>query len=64
MIKVFGFIEKIIYDILKKNNFDYLIHSDLDAIWKKNIINELFNENKEIDLFFSQGTTFPKKHYC
>lgn len=53
---------KVIYDILEKNNFNYLIHSDLDAIWKKNIINELFNENKEIDLFFSQGTTFPKKH--
>lgn len=36
-----------------------IIHSDLDAIWKKNIISELNND--KIDIYFSQGTTFPRE---
>ena len=53
---------KVIKNFLEKNTNDYLVHSDLDAIWKKNICEELFNKNNNIDLLFSQGTTFPKEH--
>ena len=54
---------KVIQSFLEKiNTNNYLIHSDLDAIWKKNICDELFNKNDNIDLFFSQGTVFPKEH--
>jgi hypothetical protein len=53
---------KVIQTFLEKNTHDYLVHSDLDAIWKKNICEELFNENNDTDLFFSQGTTFPEEH--
>lgn len=53
---------KVMQTFLEKNTNDYLVHSDLDAIWKKNICEELFNENNNIDLFFSQGTVFPEEH--
>ena len=53
---------KVIQSFLEKNTYTYLVHSDLDAIWKKNICEELFNENNNTDLFFSQGTTFPEEH--
>jgi hypothetical protein len=53
---------KVLQTFLEKNTFDYLIHSDLDAIWKKNICEELFDEENNIDLFFSQGTIFPIEH--
>ena len=53
---------KILKNFFEKNKYDYLIHSDLDAVWEKNICEELFNENDNIDLFFSQGTIFPKEH--
>ena len=53
---------KVIQSFLEKNTNDYLVHSDLDAIWKKNICEELFNEYNNTDLFFSQGTVFPPEH--
>ncbi|MAA50597.1 MAG: hypothetical protein CMP83_10535 [Gammaproteobacteria bacterium] len=53
---------KVIQSFLEKNTNDYLVHSDLDAIWKKNICEELFNEYNNTDLFFSQGTVFPEEH--
>ena len=53
---------KLIQSFLEKNTYEYLVHSDLDAIWKKNICEELFNKNNNIDLFFSQGTVFPEEH--
>lgn len=53
---------KILKSFFEKNTNDYLIHSDLDAIWKKNICEDLFKENNNIDLFFSQGTIFPKEY--
>lgn len=59
---------KILQRFLKQNTndeffyYNYLVHSDLDAIWKKNICEELFNKNNNIDLFFSQGTVFPEEH--
>nr|QDY52292.1 nucleotide-diphospho-sugar transferase [Mimiviridae sp. ChoanoV1] len=53
---------KVIQTFLEKNTNNYLVHSDLDAIWKKNICEELFNKNNNTDLFFSQGTVFPDEH--
>jgi len=52
----------IIKSFLEKNTTKYLVHSDLDAIWKKNICEQVFKENANIDLFFSQGTIFPQEH--
>jgi hypothetical protein len=45
----------IITDIIKKGY--NVIHSDLDAIWKKNILSEF---NNDVDINISQGTTFPE----
>ena len=53
---------KVIQSFLEKNPNNYLVHSDLDAIWKKNICEELLSENNNIDLFFSEGTIYPKEH--
>ena len=54
---------KILKSFFEKNTYDYLIHSDLDAIWKKDICEVIFKENSNnIDLFFSQGTVFPIEH--
>lgn len=53
---------KVIKMFLEKKTYNYLVHSDLDAIWKKNICEELFNKNNNTDLFFSQGTVFPEEH--
>lgn len=51
---------KTLQTFLKTDQYDYIIHSDLDAIWKKNIVDTLCTA--KTDLYFSQGTTFPKKH--
>lgn len=37
-----------------------IIHSDLDAIWRKNIVPLLNDAN--IDMYFSQGTICPEEH--
>ena len=38
-----------------------VVHSDLDAIWKRNILPEL--DDPEVDLYISQGTVFPQRHF-
>ena len=47
---------------LVENNYDF-IHSDADAIWLNNPIEEYFgsNSNKELDLIMSQGTIYPRE---
>ena len=40
---------KVFQSLLEKNSTSYLVHSDLDAIWKKNICEVLFSENNNID---------------
>ena len=38
-----------------------VVHSDLDAIWKRNILPHL--NDPEVDLYISQGTTHPREHF-
>ena len=38
-----------------------VVHSDLDAIWKRNILPEL--DDPEVDLYISQGTVWPQEHF-
>ena len=38
-----------------------VVHSDLDAIWKRNILPEL--DDPEVDLYISQGTVEPQEHF-
>ena len=51
----------VINSFIQNSKYDYIIHSDIDAIWKKNICEELSNY-PNIDIFFSQGTIFPENH--
>ena len=38
-----------------------VVHSDLDAIWKRNILPQL--DDPEVDLYISQGTVEPQEHF-
>ena len=38
-----------------------VVHSDLDAIWKRNILPEL--DDPGVDLYMSQGTVLPQEHF-
>ena len=45
-----------------ENEYKYYMHCDLDAIIKKPFYHDLINNYPNIDMFFSQGTIFPKQH--
>ena len=38
-----------------------VVHSDLDAIWKRNILPQL--DDPGVDLYMSQGTVLPQEHF-
>ena len=38
-----------------------VVHSDLDAIWKRNILPQL--DDPGVDLYMSQGTMLPQEHF-